>query len=94
MELPPWALVIGEAPHDWLLPQCAAVVHHGGAGTVAAGLSAACPTTVIYFFGGCPPLPGIPPQRVHATSGRVEVAVLVKLARTAMQQHGLPNGCT
>ena len=54
MELPPWALVMGETPHDWLLPQCAAVVHHGGAGTVAAGLSAGCPTTVIYFFGDCP----------------------------------------
>jgi hypothetical protein len=27
-------------PHDWLLPQCSAVVHHGGAGTTAAGLKA------------------------------------------------------
>jgi hypothetical protein len=42
---------VGAVPHDWLLPQCAAVVHHGGAGTTAAGLSAACPTVVIYFFG-------------------------------------------
>ncbi|GKD70126.1 hypothetical protein Tco_1324216, partial [Tanacetum coccineum] len=27
--------------HDWLFLQCAAVVHHGGAGTTAAGLKAA-----------------------------------------------------
>ncbi|KAG0565764.1 hypothetical protein KC19_7G012800 [Ceratodon purpureus] len=40
-----------DCPHDWLFPQCAAVIHHGGAGTVAAGLKAACPTTVVPFFG-------------------------------------------
>lgn len=27
-------------PHDWLFPRCAAVVHHGDAGTTAAGLKA------------------------------------------------------
>jgi sterol 3beta-glucosyltransferase len=33
-------LSIGEVPHDWLFPQTAAVVHHAGAGTTAAGLRA------------------------------------------------------
>mmetsp|Transcript_29069 Transcript_29069/g.68131 ORF Transcript_29069/g.68131 Transcript_29069/m.68131 type:complete len:686 (-) Transcript_29069:119-2176(-) len=42
---------IGPAPHDWLLPQVSAVVHHGGAGTVAAGLRVAKPTLVCPFFG-------------------------------------------
>jgi sterol 3beta-glucosyltransferase len=36
-----WAQVnvfeIDACPHEWLFPQCAAVVHHGGAGTLAAG---------------------------------------------------------
>ncbi|KAJ0792529.1 putative sterol 3-beta-glucosyltransferase [Helianthus annuus] len=41
-------------PHDWLFLQCAAVVHHGGAGTTAAGLKAACPTTIVPFFGDQP----------------------------------------
>lgn len=54
IDLPPSILTVGAVPHDWLLPQCAAVVHHGGAGTTAAGLSAACPTVVIYFFGDQP----------------------------------------
>ncbi len=36
-------LAIGETPHDWLFPQMAAVVHHGGAGTTAAGLRAGVP---------------------------------------------------
>jgi sterol 3beta-glucosyltransferase len=31
--------------------RCAACVHHGGAGTAAAGLMAGLPTTVVHFFG-------------------------------------------
>ncbi|XP_059628685.1 sterol 3-beta-glucosyltransferase UGT80A2-like [Cornus florida] len=45
---------LDNCPHDWLFLQCAAVVHHGGAGTTAAGLKAACPTTVVPFFGDQP----------------------------------------
>ena len=40
-------IVIGEAPHDWLFPQMAAVVHHAGAGTTAAGLRAGIPTVSV-----------------------------------------------
>ncbi|WP_086821565.1 glycosyltransferase [Allokutzneria sp. NRRL B-24872] len=36
-------LTIGEAPHEWLFPQMAAVVHHGGAGTTGAALRAGVP---------------------------------------------------
>ncbi len=39
--------VVDHAPHDWLFPRVAAVVHHGGAGTTAAGLRAGKPTLVI-----------------------------------------------
>jgi len=41
---------VGPCPHDWLLPQCSAVVHHGGAGTTAAGLRFGLPTFVCPFF--------------------------------------------
>ena len=41
-------------PHDWLFPRVAAVVHHGGAGTTAAGLRAGVPTVVVPFFGDQP----------------------------------------
>ncbi len=41
-------------PHDWLFEQVAAVVHHGGAGTTAAGLKAGKPTLVIPFGGDQP----------------------------------------
>lgn len=37
---------VDQVDHRALLPRCAAVVHHGGAGTLAAGLRAGCPTLV------------------------------------------------
>lgn len=46
--------VLSDAPHDWLFPRVAAVVHHGGAGTLAAGLRAGRPTVVCSFFGDQP----------------------------------------
>ncbi|XP_050252117.1 sterol 3-beta-glucosyltransferase UGT80A2 isoform X2 [Quercus robur] len=46
--------LLDNCPHDWLFLQCKAVVHHGGAGTTAAGLRAACPTTIVPFFGDQP----------------------------------------
>jgi sterol 3beta-glucosyltransferase len=38
---------IGEVPHDWLFPRMAAVVHHAGAGTTAAGLRAGVPAVPV-----------------------------------------------
>ncbi|REE96972.1 glycosyltransferase [Thermomonospora umbrina] len=46
--------VLKEAPHSWLFPRMAAVVHHGGAGTTAAGLRAGVPTVICPFFGDQP----------------------------------------
>lgn len=45
------AMIIGPCPHDWLFPKMRAVVHHGGAGTTAAGLQAGKPTMICPFFG-------------------------------------------
>lgn len=55
-------LAIEEAPHEWLLPQVAAVVHHSGAGTTAAGLRAGRPTVICPFFADQP----FWGRRVHA----------------------------
>ncbi len=52
--LPDTILRIEQVPHDWLLPKVASVVHHGGAGTTAAGLRAGKPTIVCPFFGDQP----------------------------------------
>ncbi|KAJ3192425.1 Sterol 3-beta-glucosyltransferase [Irineochytrium annulatum] len=41
----------GAIPHDWLFPQLAGVVHHGGCGTTGAGLRAGMPTAIRPYFG-------------------------------------------
>lgn len=69
--LPPAIFPLGDAPHDWLFPRMAAIVHHGGAGTTAAALRAGVPQIVVpigvdnFFWGrrmrelgvGAPPIP-------------------------------------
>jgi sterol 3beta-glucosyltransferase len=47
-------LMVNSVPHAWLFPRMSAVVHHGGAGTTAAGLRAGVPSIVIPFFGDQP----------------------------------------
>jgi sterol 3beta-glucosyltransferase len=53
-DLPETVYMLPSVPHSWLFPQMAAVVHHGGAGTTAAGLRAGIPSIVIPFFGDQP----------------------------------------
>ncbi|WNZ43606.1 glycosyltransferase [Leptolyngbya boryana CZ1] len=53
-DLPDTVFMVDSIPHSWLFPRVAAVVHHGGAGTTAAGLRAGIPTVVIPFFGDQP----------------------------------------
>ena len=53
-DLPDSIFKIDSIPHDWLFPQMAAVVHHGGSGTTAASMRAGIPTVVIPFFGDQP----------------------------------------
>jgi len=78
-------LAIGEAPFDRLLPRVAAVVQHGGAGTIASALAAGVPTQVVPFLPdqrrwaarvaelGAGPLP-ITPEELDAT--RLAVAMI------------------
>ncbi|GII66524.1 glycosyl transferase [Sphaerisporangium krabiense] len=47
-------LTIGQTPHEWLFPRMAAVVHHCGAGTTAAGLRAGVPTVGVPILGDQP----------------------------------------
>lgn len=47
MTLPPTIYHAGSIPHEWLLPQAAALIHHGGFGTTAAGFHSGIPQIVI-----------------------------------------------
>jgi UDP:flavonoid glycosyltransferase YjiC (YdhE family) len=75
--LPDSVYLLKSAPHDWLFPRMSAVVHHGGAGTLAASLRAGVPILVIphladqFYFGrrvhelGAGPKP-IPRRKLNA----------------------------
>lgn len=45
---------LDSCPHDWLFRHVSCVVHHGGAGTTAAGLLMGRPTVIVPFFGDQP----------------------------------------
>jgi UDP:flavonoid glycosyltransferase YjiC (YdhE family) len=46
--------VVGAVNHAAIFPVCRAVVHHGGAGTTAAGLRAGVPTLILWMLGDQP----------------------------------------
>jgi len=54
VDLPETIFAIDQVPHDWLFPRVTAVVHHGGAGTTAAGLRAGRPTVICPFMADQP----------------------------------------
>lgn len=54
LTIPEGIFMLGNVPHDWLFEHVSCVVHHGGAGTTAAGIKAGKPTLVVPFFGDQP----------------------------------------
>ncbi|WJR33689.1 glycosyltransferase [Mycobacteroides immunogenum] len=88
-------LSIDEVPHSWLFPQVAAVVHHCGAGTTAAGLRAGVPAIAAPGLGDQPfwawrlrdlgLCADVIPQRV------LTVERLANAIRTAVTDHELKD---
>ncbi|KAJ9612570.1 hypothetical protein H2200_004167 [Cladophialophora chaetospira] len=54
MGKPDNVFMLGNVPHDWLFQHVSCVVHHGGAGTTAAGIALGRPTIIVPFFGDQP----------------------------------------
>lgn len=52
--IPEGVYMLGNVPHDWLFQNVSCVVHHGGAGTTAAGIACGKPTVIVPFFGDQP----------------------------------------
>jgi UDP:flavonoid glycosyltransferase YjiC (YdhE family) len=99
--LPDSVLMIDSVPHSWLFPRMAAVVHHGGAGTTAAGLRAGVPTIVLpqmgdqAFWGrrvhllGAGPAP-IPRQKL--TAGRLAEAIRAAVSNAEIKHNAAALG--
>jgi len=47
-------LYLESTPHDWLLPKCKMLIHHGGAGTTSAALRAGISQIVVPFMADQP----------------------------------------
>ncbi|MCJ1314633.1 hypothetical protein MMC25_008315 [Agyrium rufum] len=54
LDVPEGIFMLGDVPHDWLFKHVSCVIHHGGAGTTAAGIATGRPTVIVPFFGDQP----------------------------------------
>lgn len=54
VDVPDTVYQIKSVPHEWLFTKVAAVIHHGGAGTTAAGVRAGIPSVIVPFGGDQP----------------------------------------
>lgn len=82
LNLPDNLFVLQSAPHHWLFPRMAAVVHHGGAGTTAAGLRVGRPTFIIPHMADQPYWG----RRVHELGVGVKPVPRHKLTATILTQ--------
>ena len=100
-DFPDSVFMVDSIPHAWLFSHVAAVVHHGGASTTAAGLRAGVPSIVIPFLGdqsfwgrrvhdlGVGPAP-IP--RSKLTVDRLAQAIQEAVTNTVMRQRAAELG--
>jgi UDP:flavonoid glycosyltransferase YjiC (YdhE family) len=100
-QLPDNVYMIESIPHAWLFPRVAAVVHHGGVGTTAAGFRAGVPSIIVPFFGDQPfwgqrvASLGVGPQpipRKQLNTDRLAQAIQVAVTHTTMQQRAAELG--
>jgi UDP:flavonoid glycosyltransferase YjiC (YdhE family) len=94
-QLPSNVFLLKSIPHTWLFPQMAAVVHHAGPGTTAAGLSAGVPNVAIphfasqYFYADRIAKLGAGPEpidRKKLTTKRLTQAISAATTNRSMQE--------
>ena len=99
--VPANVFVLDGAPHSWLFPRMAAVVHHGGAGTTAEGLRAGVPTIIVpfafdqTFWGARVAALGLGPApiaRKHLTAERLAAAITRAVSDRAMRERARAGG--
>ncbi|PPU78367.1 glucosyltransferase [Xanthomonas cucurbitae] len=78
------------APHDWLFPRVAVAVHHGGAGTTGATLTAGIPSVVLPFGYDQPFWAHCLAQRGVAPPALARVGLQPQRLADALRQAGTP----
>ena len=87
--------MLDNVPHDWLFRRVCCVVHHGGAGTTAAGIALGKPTVIVPFFGDQPfwgamiARAGAGPSPIlikHLTSTKLADGILQALTPQALER--------
>jgi sterol 3beta-glucosyltransferase len=100
-DLPDTVHLISSIPHRWLFPRMKAVVHHGGAGTTAAGLGAGVPSVIIPFMGDQPfwgkrvadlGVGPVPIPRKRLTAERLADAIGEMVSNAGMRQRAAALG--
>jgi sterol 3beta-glucosyltransferase len=100
-DLPDRVFMVKSIPHAWLFPQIAAIVHHGGAGTTAAGLRSGVPSIIVPFFGDQPfwgqrvaelGVGPAPIPRKQLTVDRLAQAIQIAVTDRSMRQRAAELG--
>jgi sterol 3beta-glucosyltransferase len=100
-DVPDTVHLISSLPHRWLFPKMAAVVHHGGAGTAAAGFAAGVPSIIVPFMGDQPfwgqrafdlGVGPAPIPRKKLTGERLAEAIREAVMNSAMKQQAKSLG--
>ncbi len=101
ISVPDSVFVIDSAPHNWVFPRMAAVVHHGGAGTTAEGLRAGIPSVILPymvdqpFWGKRVEALGVGPEpipRKKLTAERLAQAIQTAVKQPAIKQRAASLG--
>ena len=99
--VPDNVFVVDAAPHSWLFPHMAAVVHHGGAGTTAEGLRAGVPSIIVPFvldqpfWGARVKALGLGPEPIpqkKLTADRLANAIKIAVTESHMKQQASSYG--
>jgi len=86
-------LVIGDAPHESLLPRCSLAIHHGGAGTTAYAARAGIPQIIVphitdqYYWGKRIFSLGLGPRPVPRS--RLSIMRLIRAMTDCLENEGM-----